>query len=162
MLKSHLFLLKNFVHNFRWQLLQHTGRRMVQHRLLSRQITSTAVVSSSTASPSRVSSASTMSGFPDTKSKKSLVAKYVTEPPWNKLRKEEIKTSGFTLSKAIACAVQFDNQHCGSRSTTASPPAPSTPATWMLSPPVSELVALSMDLDFLLGSLRIRGSGWRA
>jgi hypothetical protein len=50
-----------------------------------------------------------MSGFPDTKSKKSLVAKYVTEPPWNKLRKEEIKT--LTLSKAIACAVQFDNQH---------------------------------------------------
>merc|ERR1712129_336858 len=40
-------------------------------------------------------------------------AKYVTEPIWNKLGKEETKTSGFTLSKAIACAVQFDNQHCG-------------------------------------------------
>merc|ERR1712002_47128 len=23
------------------------------------------------------------------------------------------KTAGFTLAKAIACAVQFDNQHCG-------------------------------------------------
>jgi len=56
---------------------------------------------------------STMSGFPDIKSKHSLVAKYVTEPLWNKLSKEETKTSGFTLSKAIACAVQFDNQHCG-------------------------------------------------
>merc|ERR1712090_55383 len=54
-----------------------------------------------------------MSGFPDIKSKHSLVAKYVTEPIWNKLSKEETKTSGFTLSKAIACAVQFDNQHCG-------------------------------------------------
>jgi len=54
-----------------------------------------------------------MSGFPDIKSKKSLVAKYVTEPIWNKLHKEETKTSGFTLNKAIACAVQFDNQHCG-------------------------------------------------
>ena len=54
-----------------------------------------------------------MAGFPDIKSKHSLVAKYVTEPIWNKLSKEETKTSGFTLSKAIACAVQFDNQHCG-------------------------------------------------
>jgi len=54
-----------------------------------------------------------MSGFPEIKSKHSLVAKYVTEPLWNKLSKEETKTSGFTLSKAIACAVQFDNQHCG-------------------------------------------------
>jgi hypothetical protein len=51
--------------------------------------------------------------FPEIKSKHSLVAKYVTEPLWNKLSKEETKTSGFTLSKAIACAVQFDNQHCG-------------------------------------------------
>ena len=94
-------------------LAAHWAENGPEHRLLPRQITSTAVVSSSTASPSPVSSASTMSGFPDTKSKKSLVAKYVTEPLWNKLRKEETKTSGFTLSKAIACAVQFDNQHCG-------------------------------------------------
>merc|ERR1712096_138088 len=47
------------------------------------------------------------------KSKHSLVAKYVTEPLWEKLGKLETKTSQFTLSKAIACAVQFDNQHCG-------------------------------------------------
>jgi len=51
--------------------------------------------------------------FPDIKSKHSLVAKYVTEPLWEKLSMVKTKTSGFTLSKAIACAVQFDNQHCG-------------------------------------------------
>ena len=51
--------------------------------------------------------------FPDIKSKHSLVAKYVTEPIWAKLGQIKTKTSGFTLSKAIACAVQFDNQHCG-------------------------------------------------
>merc|ERR1712096_335536 len=49
--------------------------------------------------------------FPEIKSKQSLVAKYVTEPLWEKLGKMETKTSQFTLSKAIACAVQFDNQH---------------------------------------------------
>merc|ERR1719186_2203866 len=54
-----------------------------------------------------------MSDFPEIKSKHSLVAKYVTEPLWEKLGKLETKTSQFTLSKAIACAVQFDNQHCG-------------------------------------------------
>merc|ERR1712183_256929 len=51
--------------------------------------------------------------FPEIKSKQSLVAKYVTEPLWEKLGKLETKTSQFTLSKAIACAVRFDNQHCG-------------------------------------------------
>merc|ERR1712096_382742 len=51
--------------------------------------------------------------FPEIKSKESLVAKYVTEPLWEKLGKMETKTSQFTLSKAIACAVQFDDQHCG-------------------------------------------------
>merc|ERR1712183_485434 len=51
--------------------------------------------------------------FPEIKSKESLVAKYVTEPLWEKLGKMETKTSQFTLSKTIACAVQFDNQHCG-------------------------------------------------
>merc|ERR1719186_1391385 len=89
--------------------------------------------------------------FPEIKSKQSLVAKYVTEPLWEKLGKMETKTSQFTLSKAIACAVQFDNQHCGImpgtgtrtrifpkcsipsfKSTTVSPLTPSTPATWML------------------------------
>ena len=51
--------------------------------------------------------------FPEIKSKHSLVAKYVTEPLWEKLKNETTKTSGFTLSQAIACAVKFDNQHCG-------------------------------------------------
>jgi protein-arginine kinase len=51
--------------------------------------------------------------FPVIKSKHSLVTKYVTEPLWNKLGKEETKTSRFTLRKAIACAVLFDDQHCG-------------------------------------------------
>jgi len=51
--------------------------------------------------------------FPEIKSKHSLVAKYVTEPIWEKLGHIKTKTAGFTLGKAIACAVQFDNQHCG-------------------------------------------------
>merc|ERR1712142_1000736 len=51
--------------------------------------------------------------FPEIKSKHSLVAKYVTEDVWNKLAKEETETAKFTLAKAIACAVQFDDQHCG-------------------------------------------------
>merc|ERR1719213_609935 len=51
--------------------------------------------------------------FPEIKSTKSLVAKYVTEPVWNKLSKVVTETSGFTLAQAIACAVEFDNQHCG-------------------------------------------------
>merc|ERR1712012_1359133 len=51
--------------------------------------------------------------FPEIKSKHSLVAKYVTEPLWEKLSCAVTKTSGFTLAKAIACAVQFDDQHCG-------------------------------------------------
>ena len=51
--------------------------------------------------------------FPEIKSKHSLVAKYVTEPLWEKLSRAVTATSEFTLAKAIACAVQFDNQHCG-------------------------------------------------
>jgi len=51
--------------------------------------------------------------FPDIKSKHSLVAKYVTKPLWEKLSRAKTKTSGFTLGQAIACAVEFDNQHCG-------------------------------------------------
>ena len=60
-------------------------------------------------------SSATMSGepFPDIKSKHSLVAKYVTEPLWEKLSRAKTATSGFTLAKAIACAVEFNNQHCG-------------------------------------------------
>merc|ERR1711887_181848 len=51
--------------------------------------------------------------FPEIKSKHSLVAKYVTQPIWEKLSRAMTATSGFTLAKAIACAVEFDNQHCG-------------------------------------------------
>ena len=51
--------------------------------------------------------------FPEIKSKHSLVAKYVTQPLWEKLSKAVTATSEFTLAKAIACAVEFDNQHCG-------------------------------------------------
>merc|ERR1711978_664440 len=51
--------------------------------------------------------------FPEIQSKHSLVAKHVTKPIWEKLSRAVTKTSGFTLGQAIACAVQFDNQHCG-------------------------------------------------
>merc|ERR1711909_206282 len=51
--------------------------------------------------------------FPEIKSTHSLVAKHVSEDRWNKLCGIKTKTSGFTLSKAIACAVEFDYQHCG-------------------------------------------------
>merc|ERR1711970_982999 len=51
--------------------------------------------------------------FPEIRSKHSLVAKHVTKEKWDKLKDIKTKTSGFTLAKAIACAVQFDNQHCG-------------------------------------------------
>merc|ERR1712038_1103077 len=63
--------------------------------------------------PSSVNQAQTMAPFPEIKSKHSLVAKHVTEEKWNKLGDIVTKTSGFTLAKAIACAVEFDNQHCG-------------------------------------------------
>merc|ERR1712002_52129 len=51
--------------------------------------------------------------FPEIKSTHSLVAKYVTKPIWDKLSRAQTKTSGFSLAKAIACAVEFNNQHCG-------------------------------------------------
>jgi len=54
-----------------------------------------------------------MSPFPEIKSKHSLVAKHVTKEKWDKLGDHKTATSGFTLGQAIACAVQFDNQHCG-------------------------------------------------
>merc|ERR1712223_1730893 len=54
-----------------------------------------------------------MAPFPNIKSKHSLVAKHVTADKWAKLGDHVTKTSGFTLAKAIACAVDFDNQHCG-------------------------------------------------
>jgi len=51
--------------------------------------------------------------FPIIKSKNSLVAKYVTPAIWEKYANHKTANSEFTLSKAIACAVKFDNQHCG-------------------------------------------------
>merc|ERR1711935_363317 len=51
--------------------------------------------------------------FPTIQSTHSLAAKYVTKPVWEKLKGIKTKTSGFTLIQAIACAVDFDNQHCG-------------------------------------------------
>merc|ERR1711881_702882 len=55
----------------------------------------------------------TPSNFPITKSRHSLVAKHVTKDKWEKLKNIKTKTSGFTLYKAIAVSVEFDNQHCG-------------------------------------------------
>merc|ERR1711910_229563 len=51
--------------------------------------------------------------FPNIQSKHSLTAKHVTKDVWEKLKGIKTKTSGFTLIQAIACAVEFDNQHCG-------------------------------------------------
>jgi len=51
--------------------------------------------------------------FPTIKSEHSLVAKHVTKEKWDKLCEHKTATSGFTLAKAIACAVDFDDQHCG-------------------------------------------------
>merc|ERR1739846_175485 len=59
-------------------------------------------------------SGTTMSGeFPEIKSKHSLVAKHVTKERWDKVKDIETKTCGFTIAKACACAIEFDNQHCG-------------------------------------------------
>merc|ERR1711950_121277 len=57
--------------------------------------------------------AQTNGPFPNIQSKHSLVAKHVTKDKWDKLNTIKTKTSGFTLIQAIACAVEFDNQHCG-------------------------------------------------
>merc|ERR1711921_13251 len=51
--------------------------------------------------------------FPFIASQHSLVAKHVTKDKWDQLKNIKTKNSGFTLAKAIACAVQFNNQHCG-------------------------------------------------
>merc|ERR1712241_818466 len=53
------------------------------------------------------------SSFPIIQSRHSLVAKHVTRDKWDKLNTIKTKTSGSTLAKAIACAVEFDIQHCG-------------------------------------------------
>jgi len=63
--------------------------------------------------PPRAMEAQLDGPFPEIKSKHSLVAKHVTKDKWNLLKGIETKTSGFTLIQAIACAVEFDNQHCG-------------------------------------------------
>jgi len=55
-----------------------------------------------------------MSGeFPVIKSAHSLVAKHVTKERWDRVKDIETKTCGFTIAKACACAIEFDNQHCG-------------------------------------------------
>ena len=54
-----------------------------------------------------------MAEFPTIKSSHSLVAKHVTKEKWDKLAAHKTATSGFTLAQAIACAVEFDDQHCG-------------------------------------------------
>merc|ERR1712156_1248472 len=38
---------------------------------------------------------------------------HVTRDKWEQLKGIKTKTSGFTLIQAIACAVDFNNQHCG-------------------------------------------------
>merc|ERR1712203_889855 len=51
--------------------------------------------------------------FPEIKSTHSLVAKHVTKEKWENLAEHKTATSGFTLAQAIACAVEYDDQHCG-------------------------------------------------
>ena len=55
----------------------------------------------------------TVEPFPEIKSTHSLVAKHVTKEKWDRLAEHKTVTSGFTLRKAIACAIEFDDQHCG-------------------------------------------------
>merc|ERR1712073_91482 len=57
--------------------------------------------------------AQTNGPFPNIQSSHSLVAKHVTRDKWEQLKSIKTKTSGFTLIQAIACAVDFNNQHCG-------------------------------------------------
>ena len=55
-----------------------------------------------------------MSGeFPVIKSTHSLVAKHVTKERWDKYKNIKTKTAGCTLRSCCACAIEFDNQHCG-------------------------------------------------
>merc|ERR1712193_218192 len=61
----------------------------------------------------RAMPAQTNGPFPNIQSKHSLVASHVSKPVWEQLKGIKTKTSGFTLIQAIACAVEFDNQHCG-------------------------------------------------
>merc|ERR1719450_48920 len=70
-------------------------------------------VSSSGSGKYKAMAAQTNGPFPTIQSTHSLVAKHVTKDVWEKLKGIKTKTSGFTLIQAIACAVEFDNQHCG-------------------------------------------------
>merc|ERR1712002_784702 len=54
---------------------------------------------------SKITSSTMADSFPEIKSKHSLVAKYVTESLWEKLKNATTKTSGFTLHQAIACGI---------------------------------------------------------
>merc|ERR1719341_516542 len=69
--------------------------------------------SSSGSGKYKAMAAQTNGPFPTIQSKHSLVAKFVTKDKWEQLKGIKTKTSGFTLIQAIACAVEFDNQHCG-------------------------------------------------
>merc|ERR1711976_729540 len=64
-------------------------------------------------SSSKMANCQSAPPFPNIKSTHSLVAKHVTKDKWDRLGGIKTKTSGFTLGQAIACAVEFDNQHCG-------------------------------------------------
>merc|ERR1712202_111831 len=79
--------------------------------------------------------------FPEIKSKESLVAKYVTEPLWEKLGKMETKTSQFSLTISTVVFMPGTGTRTrtflkcsipSSKNTTVSPLTLSTPATWML------------------------------
>merc|ERR1712076_229328 len=70
-------------------------------------------ISSSGSGKYKPMAAQTNGPFPTIQSKHSLVAKHVTKDKWEQLKGIKTKTSGFTLIQAIACAVDFDNQHCG-------------------------------------------------
>merc|ERR1711881_96734 len=70
-------------------------------------------ISSSGSGKWKPMAAETNGPFPTIQSKHSLVAKHVTKDKWEQLKNVKTKTSGFTLIQAIACAVEFDNQHCG-------------------------------------------------
>ena len=41
-----------------------------------------------------------------------LMAKHITKEKWDELARHRTATSGFTLAQAIACTVDFDDQHC--------------------------------------------------
>jgi len=56
---------------------------------------------------------SSSSSMPEIRSKHSLVHKYLTPEIYDKLKDKKTANSGITLDQCIACAVAFDDQHCG-------------------------------------------------